>query len=143
MDKTYEGVVRIGAAHVEIEHDGQRIELAEPNTGVFKLVDGCHVRATTRDNKVVRLQLKGANCAYTEVGPIQTVTGTRTIQNGPPGSKLADSPSDYFDADGVRYGVAGGAKPEVGKQVSARVRVLKANMAYVARSSEADVWFED
>ena len=92
---------------------------------MFKLVDGCHVRATTRDNKVVRLQLKGANCAYTEVGPIQTVTGTRTIQNGPPGSKLADSPSDYFDADGVRYGVAGGAKPEPARAWATSVVVVR------------------
>jgi hypothetical protein len=79
---------------------------------------------------------------YREVGPIETIRGTLVVETGAPGTKLAGSKTVVFNSDGERYGVIGGQVPEEGREVTVRARKLSANMAYVARSTEHDLWFE-
>ncbi|HTL33883.1 MAG TPA: hypothetical protein VL326_12195 [Kofleriaceae bacterium] len=140
--KTLEGIVRLEGDNVALESDGQLVTLDESSRGVWIMVYGCQATAHTRGKRIERLELIGT-CAYKEVGPIEEVTGTLVHEVGTPGSKLAGSNMTYFDSDGVRYGVIGGAMPDPDAEVTVRVRKLVANMAYMARTTDRDVWFEE
>jgi len=140
--KTLEGIVRLEGDNVALEQDGQLVTLDESSRGVWIMVYGCQATAHTRSKRIERLELTG-DCRYNEVGPIEEVSGTLVHEVGSPGSKLAGSKMTYFDSDGVRYGVIGGAMPEPGAPVTVRVRKLVANMAYAARMTDRDVWFEE
>ncbi|HUS30243.1 MAG TPA: hypothetical protein VMZ53_17165 [Kofleriaceae bacterium] len=144
MDKTqvYSGVLRIEDENVVIE-GAQKSVLAEPGIGVWIMLYGCSVTAHTRRGFIERVEIDQADCMYREVGPVELVRGTLVVETGAPGSKLAGSRTNYFDSDGDRYGVIGGHIPDEGREVTVRVRKLLANMAYAARATERDIWFEE
>ena len=141
--KTLEGIVRLEGDNVALESDGQLVTLDESSRGVWVMVYGCQAIVYTRGKRIERLELISDDCMYREVGPIEEVSGTLVHEVGAPGSKLAGSKMTYFDSDGVRYGVIGGAMPDPGAAVTVRVRKLVANMAYAARMTDRDVWFEE
>jgi hypothetical protein len=141
--KVIEGIVRFEGDRVALEQNGQLVALDESFGSLWVLVFGCEARATARNNRIERLELTGADCPYREIGRIEEVTGTLVREIGAPGTKLAGSPMTYFDSDGMRYGVIGGAVPDPGIEVTVRVRKLLANMAYAARDTDRDIWFEE
>jgi len=139
--QTYEGVLRLEGDNVVIEGEEKKV-LQEPGTGVWIMLYGCSVRVHTRNGYIERVESTANDCMYKEVGPIESVRGQLVVETGPPGSKLGSTTSVYFDADGMRYGVIGGSMPAEGQDVTVRLRKLVANMAYAARSTEQDVFFE-
>jgi hypothetical protein len=138
--QTYEGVLRLEGDNVVIEGDQKKV-LQEPGTGVWIMLYGCAVRVHTRNGYIERVESTANDCMYKEVGPIESVRGRLVVETGVPGSKMAGS-TLYFDAGGSRYGVIGGTMPAEGQDVTVRLRKLVANMAYAARSTEQDVFFE-
>ena len=143
MEKTqiYSGVLRLEGDNVVIEGDAKKV-LSEPSNGVWIMLYGCTVRAHTRRGFIERLEIEPGDCMYREVGPIEVVRGTLVTETGAPGTRSAGSRTSYFDSDGDRYGVIGGQVPAEGHEVTVRARKLLANMAYAARSTERDIWFE-
>jgi hypothetical protein len=143
VEKTqvYSGVLRLEGDFVVIEGEQKKV-LAEPSNGVWIMLYGCTVNAHTRRGFIERLEIEPSDCMYREVGPIEVVHGTLVVEVGAPGTKLAGSKTVYFDSDGDRYGVIGGEVPAEGREVTVRARKLLANMAYAARATERDIWFE-
>jgi len=142
--QVYEGILRIEADNVAIEQGGQVRVLAEPGTGVWIMLYGCAVRAHTRNGFIERVESTANDCMYREVGPIESMRGTIVTDVYPAGSMLAGSIVVYFESGGIRYGVIGGNMPTQtgGQEVTVRVRKLSANLAYAARATEYDVFFE-